>query len=381
MVIHSIFTDKMFAELQAEMQNQDISGLAELEQFWIDDYRQRMAIRGFLKDKTIGMKRLSSMPDRITNTINLHDGGRYTRPTAINSYNRGSLDSVDAWWALWKEFMFHTSVEVCAGGRKAKGPELVCRLISSIPRSKYPAITEEEQAISVPLQILCLAILDAIFVHMLNVVQPRWEDVRRELCDALIANKAPRVCAIIARSYADMDVVFLQEAAAVFATHALATPALLAKYALLSPHDLDGKRDQNSLILADRRRFRAATAVPLTREVQAAVRGAALAPGDLVAVSVEDAAGRRWLLASFHGDSGGLATRPALRALDAVARGLAPPHALLVGIDANTLSSAGPGDGPQSVPGLCRFLDGAGMVSAWGAAPPPGLRTTCTART
>eukprot|EP00291_Cryptomonas_curvata_P021319 CAMPEP_0172161626 /NCGR_PEP_ID=MMETSP1050-20130122/6228_1 /TAXON_ID=233186 /ORGANISM="Cryptomonas curvata, Strain CCAP979/52" /LENGTH=379 /DNA_ID=CAMNT_0012831541 /DNA_START=247 /DNA_END=1382 /DNA_ORIENTATION=+ len=295
LVIHSIFTDKMFAELQDEMQSQDISGLAELEQFWIDDYRQRMAIRGFLKDKTIGMKRLSSMPDRITNTINLHDGGRYTRPTAINSYNRGSLDSVDAWWVLWKEFMFHTSVEVSAGGRAPKGPELVCRLISSIPRSKYPAITLEEQAISIPLQILCLAILDAIFVHMLNVVQPRWEDVRRELCDALITNKAPSVCAIIARSYADMDVVFLQEAAAVFATHALATPALRAKYALLSPWDLDGKRDQNSLILADRRRFRAASSLDVTQRVIEHIGGKFLEAGDLLVASVEDEAGLRWL--------------------------------------------------------------------------------------
>jgi hypothetical protein len=308
LVIHSIFTDTMFAELKEEMQNRDISGLVELDEYWINDYRKRMAIRGFLKDKTIGMKRLSSMPDRMTNTINLEDGRRFTRPTAINSYNRGSLHSVSAWWALWKEFMFHTTVTTCSS-KKSSGPELVCRLISPIPRSKYPAITPEEQAISVPLQILCLAILDAIFVHMLNVVQPRWEDVRRELCDALITNKASSVCRIIAHAYADFDVVFLQEAAAVFARHALATPELHAKYALLAPWDLDGKRDQNSLILIDRRRFREASGVQVTRDVQAAMRGAALAPGDLVAVSVEDAAGVRWLLASFHGDSGGLATQ------------------------------------------------------------------------
>ena len=35
-----------------------------------------------------------------------------------------------------------------------------------------------------------------------------------------------------------------------------------------------------------------------------------IAPGDLFVVSVEDKDGRRWLLASFHGDSNGLSTRP-----------------------------------------------------------------------
>jgi hypothetical protein len=65
----------------------------------------------------------------------------------------------------------------------------------------------------------------------------------------------------------------------------------------------------------------------LLRSNAALAPGAALAP--VVAVSVEDAAGRRWLLASFHGDSGGLTAQPVLRALDEVARALAPPYALL----------------------------------------------------
>lgn len=49
--------------------------------------------------------------------------------------------------------------------------QVVCNLIEPILHSKYPAITLEEQAISIPLQILCLAIFDSILVHMLNTVR------------------------------------------------------------------------------------------------------------------------------------------------------------------------------------------------------------------
>lgn len=42
----------------------------EWEMRWETEYKGRMAVSGFLKDKHIGSKRLISMPDRITNTIN-----------------------------------------------------------------------------------------------------------------------------------------------------------------------------------------------------------------------------------------------------------------------------------------------------------------------
>ncbi len=45
-------------------------------------------------------------------------------------------------------------------------------------------------------------------------------------------------------------------------------------------------------------------------QVLARVGGDWVAPGDLVVVAVTDAAGVPWLLASFHGDSGGLSTQP-----------------------------------------------------------------------
>ena len=258
-------------------------------------------------------------------------------------------------------------------------PELVCNLLCPILKSKYPAITDEEQAVSISLQLLCLAILDAIFVYMLNAVEPAWEEVRKDLCNALIINKATNICRIIVQSYSDMDVIFIQEAAAIFFQQALSVPELNAKYALLHPWNMDEKRNQNSLIFVDRRRFRLSTCRDVTREVLEAVEGARLAPGDLIGISIEDCEGRLWLLASFHGDSNGMATLPVMRAIDVMASTQFAGHTLLVGIDANTYS-VGSGS-HQSVENFCRFVEEKRMTTLWGVMPDASIRTTCTART
>eukprot|EP00291_Cryptomonas_curvata_P015975 CAMPEP_0172152854 /NCGR_PEP_ID=MMETSP1050-20130122/1090_1 /TAXON_ID=233186 /ORGANISM="Cryptomonas curvata, Strain CCAP979/52" /LENGTH=194 /DNA_ID=CAMNT_0012821265 /DNA_START=183 /DNA_END=764 /DNA_ORIENTATION=+ len=194
-----------------------------------------MAIKDFLKDKSIGVKRLASMPDRITNTINLKDGQVLMRPTVINAFNGGSLASIDDWWVLWKKFMFHTEIEIFVDNNaQGSQPQAVCNLISPILRGKYPAITVQEHAISIPLQILCLALLDSIFLFIMNSVAPgAWETVRRDLSNALIVNKFPKICDILAASYHDCDVIFLQEAAAIFARRAQEHPALRRRYAIL----------------------------------------------------------------------------------------------------------------------------------------------------
>ena len=381
--VNRIFTDEMFADLVQEMRDVNLPSLDKVENFWMEDYSMRMAIGGFLKDKSLGLKRLSSMPDRITNTIHLQDGSTCMRPSAINAYQGGSLKSIEAWWSQWKCFMFHTPVSIFSndGNSSQVRSELVCNLLGPILRSKYPAITVEEQAISVPLQLLCLAILDAIFIHVLNDVGPAiWEGVRQILCDSLISNKAPRTCRIIAEVYPDMDVFFVQEAAAIFVQKAAETPALRDKYAVLLPANLDGRRAQNSLIFLDRRAFRAETAADVTHEVAALLDGVFLAPGDLLVSSVQDSRGRPFLLASFHGDSNGLSTQPFMRAVGELARGRYPDHTLLVGLDANTYSAA-TDIYYHAVDHFSEFLRESGFVSLWGHSPDPAVRTTCSART
>ena len=94
------------------------------------------------------------MPDRVTNTINLAGGrGVANRPTVINCFD-GDMTSTARWWAHWKTFMFDTTVRVEGGGGVAALP---ASLLQTISRAKYPTLTEEEQAISIPLQTLCQA--------------------------------------------------------------------------------------------------------------------------------------------------------------------------------------------------------------------------------
>ena len=56
-----------------------------------------------------------------------------------------------------------------------------------VVRSRYPAITEAEEAVSIPLQLLCGAIFDATLVHMLNTVAPgTWFPLKQSICESLV---------------------------------------------------------------------------------------------------------------------------------------------------------------------------------------------------
>ena len=309
-LVQDLFTDSMFRELIERMHKCNIVDFDLLDDIWSNDYRNRKAIAGFLMDTSFGDKRLISMPDRITNTIQLNNGQKLYRPTVINAYNVCPLYSLDVWWAKWTEFMFETPVEVfCQSKGQDAKPQLVFNLIGSIHRKKYPAITVSEQAISKPLQVLCLAIVDAVFVHVANRAAPlAWEPIRQTVCDALIRARDDRICEILCRSYTRAsEVIFLQEASSSLVLRLRGHRAIAETHALLLPDAFDGRRGQNSLILLSRRRFpAAAAAADVTGDVLACVEGDFLQPGDLFAASAEDASGRRWLLASFHGDSDGL---------------------------------------------------------------------------
>ena len=121
-------------------------------------------------DKGLGNKRLASMPDRVTNTINTLDHGTVNRPTVI-SCALSDMTQMNSWWAAWKAFMFEKPVTVTGKGGKVSTSK-PCALLPKIKRDKYPAVTEEEEAISIPLQALCIGIFDAILVHMLNTLSP-----------------------------------------------------------------------------------------------------------------------------------------------------------------------------------------------------------------
>jgi len=341
--VSAVFPDSLFDELAEAMKAEGWPGIDETRKLWEDDFSKRPIISKFLKDKQIGAKRLASMPDRLTNTIALFSGESACRPTVVSNYP-APLPDIATWWTAWKAFMFSDMLEVPAkgGGSKQVRP---CTLLSPIPRSKYPAISEEEEAISIPLQALCCAIFDAILVHMLNKVAPdAWQDVKTALCGALSTNKVALTLRILEQQYAEADVIFLQECAAAFTDALAKSPTISTKFHVLVPSELDTKRDQNSLVLASRQTFLGDSVEELTADISkrlAEAGSAALAAGDLYAAVVRpaDGAGVPFLLASFHGDTDGLMTVPVIDALCAsrAARG-DPRLRLIFGLDANAYS-------------------------------------------
>ena len=188
--IGNVITDTMVNQLLQKMTTVGWSGVNETRAMWQNDYRNRKIISEFIKDGLIGKKRLTSMPDRITNTINTVSDGAVMRPTVINCFS-GDLSSLDAWWREWESFFFNKKITVSKKGVPTETK--IYQMVQKIYKSKYPSITTEEEAISVPLQTLCLAIFDGILVHMMNHVGPKtWQPLRADIC-AKLRKIAPNV--------------------------------------------------------------------------------------------------------------------------------------------------------------------------------------------
>mmetsp|Transcript_52479 Transcript_52479/g.122448 ORF Transcript_52479/g.122448 Transcript_52479/m.122448 type:complete len:612 (+) Transcript_52479:46-1881(+) len=374
--VAEVFSDSLFQELCGLMKAENWPGLEKVEELWKSDLSQRKIISGVLKEKELGAKRLCSMPDRFTNTINVATGSVVFRPTVIN-HSANVLSSVGAWWPQWASFMFKEELEVRTGKNGSTKRIRPCQMLSLIKKAKYPAISEEEEAISVPLQCLCLAIFDAILVHMLQVLSPdgHWLQIKESICKATFRQKNLLTTRIL-QSYSGASVVCLQEASAAY-LQSLQSSSLARTHHVVIPEKVDGQRDQNSALLLRRDVFPEGAEKEITDEVIAALEGTAgVEVGDLIAVQASHSSGRRFLVASFHGDTNGQATAPVLKAL---LRSLGS-DALLLGIDANTYLK-----GSASLYGVQDFLQecrGASLRSCW---PEDGdmakCLTTCNART
>jgi hypothetical protein len=152
-LVEAVFTPAMYAELHARMEGLGWVGVVETAQRFRDDFSKRPIITGFLKDRSLGKKRLASWPDRLTNTIAIEedgssesDGGEeeapasasasaaklpLCRPTVINCFNE-PLPSGEVWFKHWVQFMFATPVR--------KNGARPCDLLAPIIRSKYVVV-------------------------------------------------------------------------------------------------------------------------------------------------------------------------------------------------------------------------------------------------
>ena len=103
---------------------------------------------------------------------------------------------------------------------------------------------------SLRLQTLCLAIFDAVMVHMLTTLSPdgKWLRLKAQILDALTHRKDAKTLAILQTVHAGTDVLFLQEVRTASCKALLPdafAPHGYTVHAPLTP----SKADQNSVIV------------------------------------------------------------------------------------------------------------------------------------
>eukprot|EP00277_Geminigera_cryophila_P024310 CAMPEP_0179467202 /NCGR_PEP_ID=MMETSP0799-20121207/48387_1 /TAXON_ID=46947 /ORGANISM="Geminigera cryophila, Strain CCMP2564" /LENGTH=466 /DNA_ID=CAMNT_0021272487 /DNA_START=73 /DNA_END=1472 /DNA_ORIENTATION=- len=372
--IEDVLDVSMVGQLFADLRHHDVQHVDEVESMWKTDYSQRTIIAGFLKDASLGKKRLASMPDRITNTIHTMAGNVALRPTVIN-YFQGDMATPLKWWEAWRKFMFRTHVELC--DNRKSGPILVIDLLESINAVKYPALTAEEERVSIPLQVLCLAIFDSILVHMLNSIgKDVWQPIRNSLAQAFRVKKTNSrkpmafVMSSSSRKQQGRSSTARQEEDITVVRDITTTGGGCEKRSELSRSSAQTFL-QISVEITDEVLKVAHENEPSKRKVYV--------PGDLAAFTCVGNSGHKYVVASFHGDTNGLASIPIVKALSEVAARGYGQHTLLLGLDANTYKVHS--QHYQGVAKFQEFLVSQHLSSCWGANPDPLRPTTCNART
>jgi len=377
--VSTVFTEDMYKKLEEKMNS---IGWPSVAEYWKSDLSKRRIVSGFLKDPLLGSKRLASMPDRVTNTINIADSNvPVCRPTVINMYD-GDLNDLNMWFDAWMSFMFEKSLTIPPENEK----KIPYQMLLPIKKAKYPDITVEEEKVSLPLQTLCGAIFDAILVHMMNTVSKPdiWQPLKRKMVESLNRQKVPRTLSILEQAYITSDIIMLEETSAALVQLA-SSSKLGKKYHIIAPQDMDSARDQNSVILLSKALFPKG----MKSEITSTVKGffptnvdVPVASGDLLVITTIDKQNVPYVIAAFHGDTNGLATIPVL---DSIVKAMSSSvgltsHKLLFGLDANTYEKADPGK-KQDVTGFGNFYTSQGLTSCWGDVPDPKNYTTYNART
>jgi len=233
---------------------------------------------------------------------------------------------------------------------------------------------------------MCGAIFDAILVHMMNTVSTPdvWQPLKRTMVEALNKKKVPHTLELLANVYGNADIVTLQEVSSALIDQARAGP-LGESFWILAPRDLDATRDQNSVIMLNKQTFPSGQYNEITHLVQASFPEGVkvpVAPGDINAITTVDREGTPFVIASFHGDTNGLATIPVNDAIMKTINNNSElsNHKLIFGLDANTYENAIPGK-TQDVMEWGKSYVSHGLSSCWGDIPQKSNYTTFNART
>ena len=204
------------------------------------------------------------------------------------------------------------------------------------------------------------------------------------MVNELNKQKFPHTLQILERTYLDSDIITLQEASSSFVD--MMSKSLIGnKFHVVSPANMDTARDQNSVILLNRATFPGGPTKEITSIVEASFPPGVDVPvarGDILAIVTSDLDGTPFVVASFHGDTNGLATEPVLDAIMKTLKNDAElmKHQLIFGLDANTYEHAKPKK-QESVVEWGKHYVKQGLTSCWGDVPNPSNYTTYNART
>lgn len=224
-LLREIFPDSLFHEL-LDLMTREASKDPSWKKVdfvrtqWFENFRGRRIISGFLKDRSIADKRLFAMPDMSTSRINIvgSDTPAY-RPSVVNHYT-GDLRRQEEWWLRWRNYMFHEALTLKGG--EVKRP---VQMLKPLVREKYKDkqgncyLSEDEAEASVPLQLLCLALYDAVLVHIMNLLRPppesTWQNIKRSMT-VMAMGKLEKTLSILRTTYGDTDVICLQKVSAIY---------------------------------------------------------------------------------------------------------------------------------------------------------------------
>ena len=244
--------------------------------------------------------------------------------------------------------------------------------------------SQQEEADSLPLQTLCGAIFDSILVHMMNTVSTpdKWQPLKKKMVESLNKKKVPHTLEILRSTYGNSDIITLQEVSSALIDEASHGP-LGKQFWIAAPEDMDAVKDQNSVIMLNKKTFPEGVVAEITARVKSSFPDGKgpVTPGDINAITTKDADGTPYVIVSFHGDTNGLQTIPVN---DAVMKTLESnedlkKHTLIFGLDANTYENASKKQ--QSVVEWGDSYQAHGQSSCWGDVPQANNYTTFNART
>lgn len=220
---------------------------------------------------------------------------------------------------------------------------------------------------------------------MMNNVSPPevWQGIRTTLVENLIKKKVPHTLQILESTYMDADIITLQEVASSFVATAKAS-TLGEHFHIVSPESMDSARDQNSIVMLKKTTFPGGPLSEISGAVEKSFPEGEKVPvdkGDILAITTTNADGVPFVVASFHGDTNGKATKPVLDALmkTMTMDSQLISHRLIFGLDANVYERPTPK--VQSVADWGKHYQKYGLTSCWGDTVNPKNYTTYNART